>query len=183
LFGTATSAKSLADSNNTQYRDVVNKYFNSVGFYNDFKWGAMEDGWAPMPRRVKPRSNGSKPMARRFAAMCWCGPVSQLTQPLKELKDKPKELQAEILKHVTETVTTYKDYVSDWDVTNETEGNSDFMNIIGPQAMIEWYKAARTADPKANSLSWNQAYGDHGMEGGSFPTKNCRAIKAGSSIC
>jgi hypothetical protein len=100
---------------------------------------------------------------------------------LKELKDKPKELQAEILKHVTDTITTYKDYVSDWDVTNETEGNADFMNIIGPQAMIEWYKAARAADPKAKLTFLEPASATTAWKAALSPLTSC-PTKAGLNI-
>jgi GH35 family endo-1,4-beta-xylanase len=170
-FGVAGSASRLLDPKQPEYQANLLKYFNTVGFTNDLKWIGMED-WGLKPETTLAAMQMLKANGKsiRGHVLVWPS-FSNSPKRLQALKDKPQELQAEILKHITATVTRTKDYISDWDVTNETEGNAEFMKIIGPQAMIEWYQAARAADPKAILTFTEPAFDNHGIEEGSFPNK------------
>jgi GH35 family endo-1,4-beta-xylanase len=170
-FGISVTAAHFLNDKNPQYRENVLKHFNQVVFANDLKWDHMEDRLNGVNAEntlaaLKILKANNKRV--RGHVLVWPG-FQNASQRIRGLKDKPDELRAAILKRVTDTVTTYKDYISDWDVTNETEGNRDYMDILGPTSIVDWYKAARAADPKA-TLTFNEPeFGDHGMEGGSFP--------------
>jgi GH35 family endo-1,4-beta-xylanase len=54
-----------------------------------------------------------------------------------------------ITDHITETTTELKGRLIDWDVMNEPYSNHDFMDILGRQVMVDWFKTARAGDPTA----------------------------------
>jgi len=58
-------------------------------------------------------------------------------------------LAASLTTHITDEVGTLKGRVPEWDVINEPVANHDFMDILGDDAMVTWFKTAHAADPKA----------------------------------
>jgi len=65
-----------------------------------------------------------------------------------DAKNDPQALAKVIIDHIIETTTTFRGRLVDWDVLNEPYTNHDFMDILGRQAMVDWFKAARSGDPK-----------------------------------
>ena len=66
-----------------------------------------------------------------------------------DAKGNPPQLAKVILDHIAETTTELRGKFVDWDVINETFTNHDFMDILGRQVMVDWFKAARAGDPDA----------------------------------
>jgi len=66
-----------------------------------------------------------------------------------EAKGNPPQLAKVILDHISETTRELRGKLVDWDVINETFTNHDFMDILGRQVMVDWFKAARAGDPEA----------------------------------
>ncbi len=58
-------------------------------------------------------------------------------------------LRDAIKKHIFEIGTTYHGQLVAWDVVNETYTNSDLQTILGREALIDWFKWAKEADPVA----------------------------------
>jgi hypothetical protein len=128
--------------------------------------------------RRKPRDAALAQRARLLAARP-CSGVAELAsharcpaavaQGNRARPGGQEKLRAAVREHVTDTVTRYKGLIDDWDVTNETEGNRDYMDLLGIDEMTEWYKLARAADPKVQLTFTEPNFGPGGMEGGSFP--------------
>jgi hypothetical protein len=49
-------------------------------------------------------------------------------------------------------VTRTRGRFTDWDVINEPFAHRDLMEILGDEVMVEWFKAAREADPEVKLL-------------------------------
>ncbi len=66
---------------------------------------------------------------------------------VRELAGNPKALNQAVLDRITEAVTTFRGKVITWDVVNEPMTHHDILDIVGEEKMIDWFKAARAADP------------------------------------
>ncbi len=62
-------------------------------------------------------------------------------------EDNRKKLYDAVKDHVTEIFTATKGYCFQWDVINEPYSEHTLMDLYGDQVMVEWYKAAKLADP------------------------------------
>jgi GH35 family endo-1,4-beta-xylanase len=87
--------------------------------------------------------------------------------------------QSVVRQHVTDTVTRFKGLIDDWDVTNETEGNRDYMDILGAEEMIEWYRLARKADPNVKLTFTEPGLGLAAWKAAVSPTRSFLIIAAG----
>jgi len=65
-----------------------------------------------------------------------------------EAKDAQK-LRERIRGRITEIGTEFGGHLVDWDVVNEPTANQVLQDVLGPQAMVDWFAWARRADPKA----------------------------------
>ena len=68
---------------------------------------------------------------------------------LEALKDDKDKLRQTVLNHIKDEAGAMRGAVTQWDVINETFTNHDLMDILGRDAMVDWFKAARAADPEA----------------------------------
>lgn len=82
----------------------------------------------------------------RGHVMVWPG-WKRIPSEIKDLSGDPAKLQQAILDHVTKVGTDLRGKVVEWDVVNEPFANHDLMDILGEDAMVDWFKAARKADP------------------------------------
>ncbi|OGV60378.1 MAG: hypothetical protein A2X45_18560 [Lentisphaerae bacterium GWF2_50_93] len=62
-------------------------------------------------------------------------------------EENRKKLYDSVKDHVTEIFTATKGYCFQWDVINEPYSNHTLMDLYGDQVMVEWFKAAKLADP------------------------------------
>lgn len=80
---------------------------------------------------------------------------SQLAPWIAEIKDST-EMKALMKDHITTIVSKYKGRINSWDVVNEalnedgTLRKSVFLNTLGEQYLIDAFKLAAAADPKAD---------------------------------
>ena len=58
-------------------------------------------------------------------------------------------LAAEVITHVEDTAAAMAGRLVDWHVVNEPWDNHDLMDLLGDEAMVDWFTAAREADPGA----------------------------------
>jgi len=149
-FGTAVNPDLILNQESkdaAQYREWIKKVFNKAVMENAMKWAPWED---PKSRaRLLPavewlKANG---IALRGHNLVWPGWKHQLPRDLRSLK--PEQLRERINDHIREEAGYFKGQLTEWDVINEPRANKDFMNLLGDEAMVEWFKVAREADPVA----------------------------------
>jgi GH35 family endo-1,4-beta-xylanase len=184
LFGTAVAMDkwrgggSVSDKDRDRYREIILNHFNMIETENSLKWRGMTEWGTPLEMTLEQlrwaRQHG---LYTRGHVLVWPSWEHTPDAVQARVKNNPDELRKVVRNHVTDLVTKTKGLVDDWDVTNETAGNRDYMDILGPEEMVQWYKLARAADPKVK-LTFNEPnFGNEGMEGGSFPSKKLPQYK------
>jgi GH35 family endo-1,4-beta-xylanase len=68
---------------------------------------------------------------------------------IENVKDNPEVLGRMVLDHIADEAGTLKDMVFEWTVLNEPFTHHDVIDVLGRDAMVDWFKAAREASPKA----------------------------------
>lgn len=130
---------------NIRYREELLRLFNYAVFENDLKW---------------PMWDGSKPnfsQSATFRALEWLRehniPVKghtliwaswkQTPKWLKALDGDKAALQAAILRHIRDIATATGPFTSFWDVLNEPMSHRDILELLGHEAVAEWFRTAR----------------------------------------
>jgi GH35 family endo-1,4-beta-xylanase len=174
-FSLATSpslwagADRFSDEDMRRHNQIVLDYFSGVGPTNALKWRHHGDGAKAQRTRQFLQWAKDQGLVTRGHVLVWPS-IHHTPRQFKELaKTDPQKLRRIVREHVTDYVTRYRGLIDDWDVTNETDGNRDYMDLFGPEEIVQWYKLARAADPEVK-LTFNEpSFGPGGMEGGSFP--------------
>ncbi|WP_068544470.1 endo-1,4-beta-xylanase [Thalassotalea crassostreae] len=65
-------------------------------------------------------------------------------------REHPEEFQQELIKHIKEFAAFYPEQITEWDVINEPAPEKHFVDILGKEATLDWFKAAREANPEAS---------------------------------
>jgi len=128
--------------------DILREHFNIVTLENDLKWEALADWGYPLERA----SRGVDWLHEagfdvRGHVLVWPG-WNELPSALKRLKDDKAKLRDAVSTHIREVVTAMKGRLEQWDVVNEPFTNHDILDILGYDVMVDWFKLARSIDPK-----------------------------------
>ncbi|MFB3777211.1 MAG: endo-1,4-beta-xylanase [Bryobacteraceae bacterium] len=154
LWGTAVNAslfssQRISAGDLERYKQEILRLFNFSVMENETKWPQ----WANVASRPATiavidwlRGNG---VQVRGHCLVWPSWRNANVKAAVDAKGDPAALAKVILDHITETTTELRGRMVDWDVINETFTNHDFMDILGRQAMVDWFKAARAGDPDA----------------------------------
>ncbi|HSW50258.1 MAG TPA: endo-1,4-beta-xylanase, partial [Bryobacteraceae bacterium] len=154
LWGTAVNAslfsnQRISAENLERYKQEILRLFNFSVMENENKWPQ----WANVASRPATiavidwlRENG---VQVRGHCLVWPSWRNANVKAAVDAKGDPAALAKVILDHITETTTELRGRMVDWDVINETFTNHDFMDILGRQVMVDWFKAARAGDPGA----------------------------------
>lgn len=150
-FGTAVDAKTLLDSseNGVQYRTKLTELFNAATLENDLKMEAWYGDWPDFPR------------AQTFSALKWLrehnffirGHVlvwpseEHISTNFKNLST-PK-LRAALRNHVLTIAGETRSYIDEWDVLNEPYRHRKFIEELGTEEILQWFKLARQRNPRA----------------------------------
>lgn len=169
-FGTAIRSDWIVgeSANHERYRETLKKYFNKAVFEDDIKW----------PNWVDASPEGKKRRADVMAALDWMdanhitprGHVMvwpswpRVPEFVKNLKDDPPKLRRVILDHIADQAAVLGDRIAEWDVINESYAHNDLMNILGREAMVEWFEAAHKGAPAVKLF-----YNDYVMFDGNGP--------------
>lgn len=65
-------------------------------------------------------------------------------------KQHPKEFQQVLLEHIKEFAALYPEQITEWDVINEPAPEKHFVDILGKEATLQWFKAAKDTNPNAS---------------------------------
>ena len=143
-FGTAISMRLLEETpDGAMYRKKVQELFSAAVIENELKWVRLEQNqFRNGDRLVAWLREHSIPT--RGHCLVWPG---EKWVPQSVLKLEDPALEKAIHTHVADTVAHYKGQLVDWDVINEPFSNHLVMDRVGKQVMVDWFKAARAADP------------------------------------
>ena len=149
-FGSAVDSSVLLrdEADGECYRDIIDRHFSRVVYENELKWHTWErHGEAEHTRSLRSFEwFAERGIAMRGHVLVW--PSWQyLPASARTLRDDPAALRRHTDRHIREMVGRTRGRFADWDVINEPFAHNDLMKILGDQVMIEWFKAAREADP------------------------------------
>ena len=167
-WGTAAQAWRLASDagQQTTYKQKVDELFNVVTLENALKWPAWEGEFGPNYDQSK--SAGAlnwleaQGITGRGHVHVWPGynnlrprlqaKIDEYNNPGTSTGRKNQletELQQDVITHINEIAAVTAGKVDYWDVINEERTNHDLMDILGDQMMVDWFNAAKAADPNA----------------------------------
>ena len=153
-FGSCVDAKWITDGSTEgrRYQQFVEQNFNRVVFGNDLKWPP----WEGLNPRVWSRAQTlaaadwlrARDIGLRGHCLVWPS-WRNLPADLAALRGRKEALAKRVADHVTEEVTAMKGRLVEWDVINEPYSEHDLMDVLGREAMVQWFKLAQAADPQA----------------------------------
>jgi endo-1,4-beta-xylanase len=151
-FGSAVVAQKLTGPGNDRYKQLTAELFNFAVFENNLKWPPLAGDWGGgWSLDVAMKANDwlvQRGIRTRGHVLVWPS-FKNSPRSLKALEKEPAKLRAAIAQHVTELATATRGKLVHWDVLNEPFDNHDFMDLLGQDVMVDWFKLARAADPSA----------------------------------
>jgi GH35 family endo-1,4-beta-xylanase len=166
LFGTAAVASRLIDAplserredfdqaaflkDNERYRAELERLFNFVVFENDMKWSfwlnerkkSFDQSWTDDALNAL-RANGFKVKGH---TMVW-GSWNNVPTFLRPLETRPEALQNAILSHIRDLGDATRGRVEYFDVLNEPMSHYELIDLLGHDAVAEWFQTAHEALP------------------------------------
>ena len=167
-WGTAMSAWELVDDSpdHIAFQNKAAELFNTGTFYNDLKWKPWEGNWGgnfsheiTLDALDWAEANG---MTMRGHVMVWPA-YSHLPNSMQAKLDEyydtstgqarktqlELEMRQAVIDHIYDIGGATEGKLVDWDVINEIRDNHELMDILGDDVMIDWFNAARIANPSA----------------------------------
>ncbi len=148
-WGTAVAAERLlgTSEDSIRYREFIPANFNMAVLENDLKWGPWEENRNRALDALNwLRENGVRRI--RGHNLVWPG-WQWMPSDVRNLAGNPEALRQRILARIRDVAAAVRGQVVDWDVVNEPVANRDVLDILGDEAMVEWFAAARESDPDA----------------------------------
>ncbi|MFC4213589.1 endo-1,4-beta-xylanase [Pedobacter lithocola] len=146
-WGTASNSSILLDTVSADakiYRDTLVKYFNEVVLENEMKakyWQKYDHNKTLSATKWLKQQD----IKIRGHVMVW--PSWQHSPHLLPLKNDTSALQKSILATIKDQTTVMKGQFTEWDVVNETYNHHELVDLLGNNAMLNWFKAARAGAP------------------------------------
>lgn len=129
------------------YREVIKKSFSKAVMENDLKWPVWESG----PERQKKTLEAIQWLRERNIPVRGHNLVwpswDNCPKDLRSLKGDPAALRLRVENHIKDIMGATRGLLSDWDVVNEPFDNHDIQDVLGRDALCEWFKLARACDP------------------------------------
>ncbi|MCC5807869.1 MAG: endo-1,4-beta-xylanase [Opitutales bacterium] len=137
---------------NPRYREALLENFNTVVYENDLKWpqwsGAQGAGIRDQHWTVDSLEwLRDHRMYIKGHTLVW-GSWRFTPDWLRELEERPEEVQAAVLSHIRDIGGATKDYVRWWDVVNEPMSHRNVIELLGMDQVAEWFKEARAVMPE-----------------------------------
>jgi len=155
-FGAAVVARHFTADATTpaaqRYRTMVTQLFNKVVLENDLKWPSWCGEW-----NGRGWSNSAlaavdwlraHDVAVRGHCLVWPA-WDNLPLYVRVLSNTPARVRQAVRNHLADETGALRGKICEWDVINEPYTNHDLMDLLGNAVMVDWFKAARAADPTA----------------------------------
>lgn len=153
-FGTALPAEAIERNDkddNVKVQQYTTQLFNMATLENDLKWQPLAGDWGgsfTMQRALKGVDwLNEQGLDVRGHVLVWPG-WQNLPRSLRQLQNDKAALRRTIEAHIREVAGATKGKLVHWDVVNEPFTNHDVLDILGHDIMVEWFKIARSVDPR-----------------------------------
>ncbi|MEO0963888.1 MAG: endo-1,4-beta-xylanase [Planctomycetota bacterium] len=155
-FGSAFAADWLYDNWDTpdgaRYREKMIELFNGVAMANQLKWARWEQN--PDIAMTTLRWLKGAGLKTHGHVLVWPGlekfRVADAKQVWAAAQSDPDILRDRVRNHMVDILTATHGLVDDWDVVNEPYTQHEFLDLLGQDAMVDWFKLARELAPNAN---------------------------------
>lgn len=126
------------------YHDFCEVFFNKLTPENSLKWKwhqANEEytqeflGWCEQ-----------KQISVRGHCLVWPD-FRRAAVKYSNFKGTPEELDEIITEHISYMLRTYNGPIDEWDVLNEPRSNRQFMDILGDDVVIKWFRQTASLAP------------------------------------
>ncbi len=156
-FGAAVRSEEMAGKATTQkrqdaYAKILSRTCSKITPTNAMKWRlypAMKDNLEELLKWCKKEN-----MTVRGHVLIWPG-FARLPDDMKLYKTNPKAFRKALTDHIKEYTSLYPEAFSEWDVMNEPYTEHEFMDLLGKEVVLEWFRTAH--NPKY--LSYINDYG------------------------
>lgn len=145
-FGTAIAAGTF--NSNATYREKVLELFNEVVFENDLKWPQFDPNSSNNALNLAFDTLEAHQIGVRGHNVIWPS-FRNCPSSLEALRDNPVALKNAIDKRIDDVTGFTSGRLIDWDVINEPYSEHDLMDILGDEAMADWFKRVRRSDRRA----------------------------------
>lgn len=167
-FGSAISSTFIQferqDLENLErYKAKIVELFNTVAIENHLKWRGWTE-WRGRDRALDTlrwlKENG---ISARGHVLVWPNWNHAPRAVQERFENDPEGLRQAIAEHITEITRATRGLLYEWDVMNEPTTNHQFMDVLGEEAMVEWFRLASEADPEVRLMvnEYNILAGGH----------------------
>jgi GH35 family endo-1,4-beta-xylanase len=152
-LGTTVNAFYLLGGEDTddlrRYKEEIPRLFNFAVLEGNLKWPSWSRDPTVAIRAVD--WLGEEGLDVRGHVLVWPrfyhSPWRSNADEIAYLKENPEELRKRITDHITHEVSTLRGKIVEWDVINEPYWNHEYMDLLGDEVMVEWFRTAHEADP------------------------------------
>jgi GH35 family endo-1,4-beta-xylanase len=151
-FGSAISSAYIQSPRSdpaevARYREMIVRLFSTVAIENHLKWpGYLEwggkDSVLDTLRWLK-----SENIPARGHVLVWPSWRNAPSFLRERFENDPDGLRKAIAEWITEIAGRTRGLLYEWDVLNEPVSKHVFMDMLGEEEMVEWFRLARQADP------------------------------------
>ncbi len=127
-----------------KYSDILTRSCSKITPTNAMKWRLYDGFKQYMPAVIDWCEEFD--MTLRGHLFIWPG-FERLPDDYDLYKKDPEAFRKDLTDHITEFANLYPDAFSEWDVMNEPYTETDFMDLLGKDVVVEWFKTARKANP------------------------------------
>lgn len=147
-FGTTIASDFLTSTgpDADKYREILKANYNRASVENHLKWPFYETwGRDDALKSVDwLTQNGLEITGHNLIWPGW----GNLPDDLPKLKDDPAALRRRIGTHFVDVLSATRGQIREWHVVNEPYSNHDLLDILGRDAMADWFHLAKAGDPK-----------------------------------
>ena len=148
-FGAAVKPGFLFESGDAEhqqfYRDTTSAFFHRVTIANGLKWKHYDKQKPLVDKCLEWCSLQQLPV--RGHCLVWPG-FRRIPNNLGYLKTDKAALRTTIEEHVKEFAAMYDEPLIEWDVLNEPFTDHEFMDLLGPEVVYDWFRIAKEVNPR-----------------------------------
>lgn len=140
--------RNISQADAEEYRRKFKELFNITAFGNDLVYNYWYAYGKEKAKRVCDEFLKPNGIALRGIPLIWAGRQTW-KNPEKLFELSTEELRSHLISHMTEMMTVLKGQAVMWDVLNEPISEPEFVDKLGRDEAVKWYKLARQLEPDA----------------------------------